>query len=367
MYITRINLINYRNITSWVVEPHRSLTVLLGPNAAGKTNTIEAIQVVCTGTSFRKPTWGELVQWGESTSQIVMEADGETPGVATTLTVGVDGQRSWKLNGVQRKSAASATRFVPVVVFTPDDLAMIKGPAEQRRSNLDALGEQLSPVYGALRRDYMRVVRQRNALLREEATPTELEPWDVQLVTLGARLHTHRRRLLGRVAGYLSPTYHELSNGELLGVRMVDRCGVGAVPIDEEVPHDDVAEGLRRELARRTRDEHHRRVTLVGPHRDDIEFTIDGAEARSFASQGQQRTIALAWKLAEVRVVNTVLMKIPVLLLDDVMSELDQDRRAALTGLIQQDIQTFVTTTNTSYFDPELLDQARVLEVGEGS
>ena len=367
MHITRINLTNYRNIRSWVVEPHRSLTVFLGPNAAGKTNTIEAIQVACTGTSFRKPAWSELVQWGEPASQITVEADGETPGVSTTLVVGVDGQRVWKLNGVKKRSAASATRFVPVVVFTPDDLAMVKGPAEQRRSNLDALGEQLSPVYGALRRDYMRVVRQRNALLREEATPTELEPWDVQVITLGARLHTHRRRLLSRVAGYLTPTYHELSKGESLGIRMVDRCGVGETPIDKEVSNDVVVEGLTRELARRMSDEHLRKVTLVGPHRDDIEFTINGAEARPFASQGQQRTIALAWKLAEVRVVNTVLMKTPVLLLDDVMSELDQDRRAALTGLIQQDIQTFVTTTNTGYFDPELLDQATVLKVGLGS
>lgn len=365
MHITRISLTNYRNIASWEVKPHRSLTVLLGPNAAGKTNTIEAIQVACTGTSFRRPTWDELVQWEKQTSKITIEADGETPGVSTTLVVDAGGQRTWKVNGVQKRSLADATRFVPVVMFTPDDLVMIKGPADQRRSSLDALGEQLSVVYGALRRDYLRVVRQRNALLRDEATLTTLEPWDLQLINLGARLHTHRRRLLARVAGYLAPVYRDLSGGEVLGVRMVDHCGVGDMALKEEVPHEIVVDGLTRELARRAVDEQQRKVTLVGPHRDDIEFTIDGAEARSYASQGQQRTIALAWKLAEVRVVNTVLSKTPVLLLDDVMSELDQDRRAALTGLIQQDIQTFVTTTNTGYFDPGLLDQASVLDVGK--
>jgi DNA replication and repair protein RecF len=146
---------------------------------------------------------------------------------------------------------------------------------------------------------------------------------------------------------------------------MIDRCGIESKSLADEVSQEEVAEGLAWELIRRTQDEYQRRVTLVGPHRDDVTFSIEGANARAFASQGQQRTIALAWKLAEVSVVRTVLSRTPVLLLDDVMSELDEDRRAALTGLIQQDIQTFVTTTNTTYFDPDLLQEAMVVHVGE--
>jgi len=365
VHITSLNLTDYRNIASWAIEPHKALTVLLGPNAAGKTNTIEAIQVVCTGASFRRPAWNELVRWGSPGTTITLEASGETPAVSTTLTIHDNGQRAWKVGGVRKRSATDATRFVPIIMFTPDDLGMIKGPAEQRRSNLDVLGEQLSVVYGALRRDYMRVVRQRNALLRDEVTPATLEPWNLQLVHLGARLHTHRRRLLGRLAEQMETIYEGLSGGETLGVTMIDRCGIGSKSLADEVSQEEVAEGLARELIRRTQDEYQRRVTLVGPHRDDVTFSIEGANARAFASQGQQRTIALAWKLAEVSVVRTVLSRTPVLLLDDVMSELDEDRRAALTGLIQQDIQTFVTTTNTTYFDPDLLQEAMVVHVGE--
>lgn len=367
MYITRIELAGFRSIESWVLEPHRALTILVGPNAAGKTNTTEAIQVVCTGQSFRRPRWVDLVRWGAPSAHVSMTAEGEVAAVDVSLVIDSEGQRTWKAGGLQKRRVADATRFVPIVAFTPDDLTMIKGPAEHRRSSLDSLGEQLSVVYGSLRRDYARVVRQRNSLLRDGAAPAALEPWDIQLISLGARLYTHRRRLLKKVAAEMRPIYSDLSGGETLGVALSDKCGVETLSIDEDVEQQVVASTLGVYLVTRARDECERGVTLVGPHRDDVVFTVDGRDARAFASQGQQRTIALAWKLAEVRVVTSVLSKTPVLLLDDVMSELDATRRAALTGLIQQDIQTLVTTTNTGYFDPDLLGSALVVPVGAAS
>lgn len=365
MHITRIDLTDFRNIESWVLEPHRALTVLVGPNAAGKTNTIEAIQLVCTGQSFRRPRWTDLVRWSGSTAKISISAEGEVPPVDVSLTVDTEGQRTWRAGGTHKRRVSDATRFVPIVAFTPDDLSMVKGPAEHRRASLDVLGEQLSAVYGTLRRDYARVVKQRNSLLRDGAAPLSLEPWDMQLVSLGARLYTHRRRLLKKVAAEMRSIYADLSGGEELGVELADRCGVGMIGIDEDVEQVDVSSALGRYLRERADDERDRGVTLVGPHRDDVVFTIDGCDARAFASQGQQRTVALAWKLAEVGVVTGILSRTPVLLLDDVMSELDVTRRSALTDLIQQDIQTFVTTTNTGYFDQTLLGSALVVQVGD--
>lgn len=358
---------DYRNIKAWSFEPHRALTVLVGPNAAGKTNTIEAIQVVCTGESFRRPRWADLVAWEASAARVSMSAEGETSPVDVSLTIDAQGQRSWRVGGTQKRRVSDATRFVPAVVFTPDDLGMVKGPAEHRRASLDGLGGQLSVVYGALRRDYARVVRQRNSLLRDGSSSAVLEPWDIQLVTLGARLYTHRRRLLQRVTAEMRDAYAGLSGGEVLDVSLVDRCGLESPDIDEDVEQHVVTSTLDGYLSSRATEECARGVTLVGPHRDDILFTVDGRDARSFASQGQQRTVALAWKLAEVAVVTEVLSKAPVLLLDDVMSELDESRRAALTDLIQRDVQTFVTTTNTGYFDPALLSSALVVSLGSGA
>jgi DNA replication and repair protein RecF len=364
VHISRLELRDFRSYHEWTIEPDSALTVFAGPNAVGKTNIIEAIQVIATGSSFRGPRWEDVVRWGEERATISMVADGEGSHAEVDLTIDASGTRAWRVGGVNRRRAAEATRIVPVVTFTPDDLALVKGPAEQRRSTLDALGEQLSATYGALRRDYTKVIRQRNALLRDEGPQAALEPWDTQLVALGARLHVHRRRLARRILDAVAPIYVHLAGGESLDVRMCDGCGIKQGDLNDEVETSGVEAAIQAELDRRRSDERARKVSLVGPHRDDVTFLINGRDARSYASQGQQRTISLAWKWAEVVVVTAVLSRTPVLLLDDVMSELDEARRGALTDLVQREVQTFVTTTTTGYFDPTLLRRAQVVTLG---
>jgi len=165
--ISRLELRDFRSYPLWEIEPDSALTVLAGPNAVGKTNIIEAIQLVATGSSFRSPRWEEVVAWGSKCAVVSLTAEGE--GLHTDVELRVDdaGRRSWRVGGVPKRRTVDATRFVPIVAFTPDDLALVKGPAEQRRSTLDALGEQLSATYGALKRDYARVIRQRNAVLKD--------------------------------------------------------------------------------------------------------------------------------------------------------------------------------------------------------
>ena len=364
MRITRLELRDFRNHTHWTFQPDSALTVFAGANAIGKTNIIEAIQLVATGVSFRNPRWDDLVRWGAESASVIMHAEGDGSHAEVQLTIERQGARVWNVGGVRKRRTADACRHVPVIAFTPDDLSLVKGPAEQRRNSLDALGEQMSTTYGALRRDYGRVVRQRNALLRDDAPQSSVEPWDEQLIRLGARLHVHRRRLARQVLGAAAPIYAHLAVGESLDVTMCDRCGVEAQDLTTTVETMEAEAALRSELTRRRGDERARGVSLAGPHRDDITFLIDGKDARVFGSQGQQRTIALAWKWAEVVVVENILKKTPVLLLDDVMSELDEARRGALTDLVQRDVQTFVTTTTTTYFDKALLREARVVDLG---
>lgn len=346
------------------MNPATGLTILVGANASGKTNVIEAVQLITTGSSFRRPKWEELVRWGDEQAAVLAEFSGPNTASVVEMRVTSNGERTHLINGVSKRRMSETTGILQAVLFTPDDLDLVKGPAEMRRSAIDDLGEQLSKTYGAVRRDYARVIRHRNTLLREwQAGSMDLEPWNIQIASLGARLLVHRRGLLRRMIERATVVYEELSQGESLTVEYIDRCGLNTTSLDSEVTTDDAERALLATLEVRAVEERARRVTLVGPHRDDIAFLIDGRNARSFASQGQQRTIALAWTLAKVAVVEDIARKKPLLLLDDVMSELDEDRRRALTSLVQRDVQTIISTTNTGYFDSGLLDQATIITI----
>lgn len=366
MYVKSLHLTTFRNYSDREIQPSPGLTVLVGPNATGKTNVIEALQIVTSGRSFRRPKWNEVVQWGADHATLAAEISGEGSDVRVEIVMRSDSSRLFRVNGSVKRKVSDATGILPCVVFTPDDLDLAKGPAETRRSEVDDLGEQLSKTYGAVRRDYSRVVRHRNILLREwQASDNDLEPWDVQVASLGSRLLVHRRRLLRRIAEHATAAYKDLSQGEGLSVRYTDRCGLHTSSLDDVIEADEAEKAILASLESRRNDERTRRVTLVGPHRDEIVFLLDGNDARSYASQGQQRTIALAWKLAEVHVVDDVVHKKPILLLDDVMSELDESRRRALTGLVQQNVQTFVSTTDVAHFDSNLMNEALIIESKE--
>lgn len=359
-----MEITDFRNYERLAIEPSPGLTIVVGPNAVGKTNIIEAIQMVTATRSFRRPEMNELVRWGAPAARVYMRAEEGARLLEIQLDIDCDGRRSYLVNGQARRKYSDVSGLLPSVVFTPDDLGMVKGPADRRRASVDDLGEQLSATYGSLRRDYGRAVRQRNALLRDGTEGDSLTVWDEQVAALGARLVMHRMSLLERVMAAASARYAQMSDGESLGHCYQDRCGSITGP---GMDARQVTASIRAEMIRRADDERRRAVTLVGPHRDDIVLTLDGKDARSFASQGQQRTIALAWKLAEVAVVEDVLRRKPVLLLDDVMSELDADRRAALSEVVSSEIQTIVTTTNTGYFTEEMLARSLVVSIDRGA
>ena len=360
MRITKLEITDFRNYERFVLEPAQGLTILVGPNAAGKTNIIEAIQLVTAAKSFRRPEFSDLIRYGCSGARVALRAEDGPRLLETTLDLEEGGKRSYLVNGQPRPRHSEVAGLLPSVVFSPDDLAMVKGPAERRRAAIDDLGDQISPTYGSLRRDYAKSVRQRNALLREGVQGAPLEAWDEQVITLGSRLVVHRLGLLERTMVHASARYSEMTCGEVLDYTYMDRCGLGTCASLEQ---SEVAAAMREQFTTRRAEERRRVTTLVGPHRDDIALRVDGNDARSFGSQGQQRTIALAWKLAEVEMVEEVLRRKPVLLLDDVMSELDTDRREALSRVIAGEIQTVVTTTTTAYFTNETLEQAAIVPI----
>ncbi|MDZ4168400.1 MAG: DNA replication/repair protein RecF [Coriobacteriia bacterium] len=358
--VTRLLVKDFRNYEDYGLTIDSQLTVLVGPNAVGKTNLVEALEMLTEADSFRRPAWADLVRIGAPEAKLTLEAAEGERHHTVELTITAGGRRLYRVNGKAKKSVSDVSGIIPCVVFTPEDLKIVKDSAERRRAALDGIGGQLSKTYGRLRLEYERVVRQRNALLRQDDTSDDLlAPWDERLVSLGSRLVIHRRRLFDRIMEEAVEVYGDIAGDGPLEAWYVpswDRDGTA-------VSDEDEAASMERHLAAKKDDERTRRTTLTGPHRDEIVFHINGKDARAFASQGQQRSIALAFKLAEVAVVAEVAGAKPILLLDDVMSELDEGRRHALASLVGEAAQTVISTTNLGYFSEELIARAKVVEL----
>ena len=350
---------DFRSYHSLEIEPDPMLTILVGPNAAGKTNVVEAVQLVTAGDSFRRPQWADLVRWGTHEASIALIAEGDGRRLESVLTVSEAGRRVYRINGKVRRRIAEVAGVIPCVAFTPDDLRIVKDSADRRRGAIDAVGDQLSPAYMKARLHYERIVRQRNALLKNASVEQDvLIALTDRLISEGVAFIGHRRRLFERLVAKMSEVYSTLCPGEELTSSYVhswERTGMGSGRSAEET--------MRVAFVLKAAEERARGLTLFGPHRDEITFAVNGREARSYASQGQMRTIALAWKLAEVGVISEIAGQPPVLLLDDVMSELDESRRHALAAFVGEAAQTFVTTTNIGYFEEALVKRAKVVHI----
>ena len=374
--IQRVSLDDFRGYSHFELAGLGRLTVVAGPNAVGKTNIIEGIQLLTSAESFRKPSWGEVVSWGRE--QAILQADfvDGVRSVEHVLRV-VDGKRHYEVNG-KKRGTSTIRGTLPAVLFIPDDLQMVKASSARRRAEIDSFAAQLSKNYESIRKEYAQVLRQRNLLIREDMAAGPLfDSWNESLVVHGSRLCANRIKLFRRLASHMKRIYADVVEGEDLDARYLpcwqrfDEQGrqLGDVAQAEGLGElgpcgvEEVQGELEGMLGRLSFAERQRRTSLVGPQKDEIAFFINGRNARLFASQGQQRTIVLVWKLAEVALVEEILGVKPVLLLDDVMSELDSTHREQLTSFIEQAVQTVITTTNLGYFTDQLLEQAKIVEV----
>lgn len=343
MRVRTLELFNFRNYGQARIEPDEGVTVFAGPNAQGKTNILEALHLCCLGRSHRTPRDEELIRWGEPSARVTVQTaqrDG-------THEVGVLLSRTGKKKKIVRIGARQAERIgelfghVCGVLFSPEDLQIVKsGPAERRRF-IDMQLSQLRPAYFYALQRAVRTLNQRNALLREIAKNPSLAPtlemWDEQLAQCGAQIAENRREAVERLGRFAAQAHSDLTGGrETLALRYLSQAGEG-----------DAREALLHRLHAARAEDLRRMSTSVGIHRDDILITIDGREARTFASQGQQRSAVLALKLAQLELCLAERGESPILMLDDVMSELDPQRRRQLIERIDR-VQTFVTCTDVS-------------------
>lgn len=357
--VTHLRLNDFRSYQNFELEPDPNLTVIVGPNAVGKTNIVEALQMMTAAESFRHPQWADTIRWGAHEASVTLTATGDGRLLENSLSIGPSGKREYRVNGKQRRRIADVAGIIPCVLFAPEDLSLVKDSADKRRSALDSLGVQLSPSYRSLKAEYERLIRQRNTLLRDPAMNNDVfETVTDKVVTVGASFMASRMRLFNRINRRMSEFYETLSSGETLSSKYLPSWEVAE---DKDIIEADLVSELESSSIARRAEELSRGTTLFGPHRDDVLFEIDGRGARTFSSQGQQRTVTLAWKLAEVSVVKDITGQEPLLLLDDVMSELDQNRRNSLALFVGEAAQTVITTTNLGYFDAALMDRALVV------
>lgn len=369
---------NFRNYETLALGGLGEITVLVGQNAIGKTNIIEGVQLLTALTSFRHATRDQLIRHGSESARLEAAVSDGNRALEITLALD-DKSRKYQLNG-KAKRPGDLKGLVPSVIFTPDDLDLVKGSMTGRRAALDTLGCQVNKNYYALRRDYEKVIRHKNRLLKDEADPALVEAINEMLVTCGAQLVCYRTALFGRLVPHMVEKYRQISQGrEMLSAVYVPSWARSAAtanaaggspafvaPSPEEhtpLQRDEVREALTRALHERAGEERRRGRAVVGPHADEITFLLDGQDASLFGSQGQQRSIVLAYKLAEAAVIEEVLEQKPVLLLDDVMSELDGARRAALVEAMERGSQTFITTANLAYFDRDMLNRSNVVSL----
>lgn len=365
--IQQIHYRNFRNYTDYLLDDLGDLTLFVGPNAIGKTNLIEGIQLITAFNSFRSSRTDHLVRFGEKNASVKAVFTDEVRKLDLAFTV-QEGKRAFLLNG-KRKQIKSLRGILPSVVFSPDDLTFIKGSQSVKRVQIDNLGDQISSNYLTVRHDYERILKQKNRYLKETTTHGFLESVNEVLTTIGSQFFVLRTRLVRELIPYIQTYYSEMTAGkEQVSISYLPSWDKYEEPrsLPEELPdlsREEAKERLNEVIARSYDREHQRGLSLFGPHADQIIFLIDGKDASHFASQGQQRSLVLSFKMAEVVLLRDRLNQTPILLLDDVMSELDEQRRQQLIRIISQDMQTFITSTNLSYFEEDFLAAADIIHL----
>lgn len=360
MWVKRIELVDFRNYAHAAVELDSGLNLFLGSNAQGKTNLLEAVYVASAGRSYRASRDADMIRWGQPLFRIV--ADVQRAPEAVKLEVGISsaGRRFARVDGTQRIRGPELADYLNVVMFTPDDLSLVKGSPSERRRFLDLEISQVSPAYRSWLDTYSKAMAQRNALLKQISAfgPNPgrgvsnrymdlLDAWDEQLIQAGARIILRRAHVVADLSARARTAHHAIA-GDRAELSLIYRPSVqmpvGGDNSAELLSVDRAAQAFRSRLCELRKAEIIRGVTLSGPHRDDVMFELDGVDMAGFGSQGQQRSTVLAVKLAEVEFVAEKTGQRPVLLLDDVLSELDGGRRIRLMDLVETGCQALITS-----------------------
>lgn len=367
MFIDKLQLQHYRNYDKLDLDFQNGLTILTGENAQGKTNLLEAIFLLSLAKSHRTNHDQDLIQWGQDHAMIKARVQVKDYSFPLELVLHPKGKIA-KVNYIEQAKLSSFIGKLNVVLFAPEDLQMIKGGPSLRRKFIDAELGQAHPLYLQSLVKYHNILKQRNKYLKDRGQATSFDEtyFEVltdQLIEEAYTIISYRLDFIKRLTDLAQPVHRILSNQR-------DELTMEYQSSIKQIDYSDLS-SLKSQMKNYFSDnmikERERMLTLIGPHRDDLNFYINRRPSDLFASQGQQRTIVLSLKLAETELFYQLTGEYPILLLDDVLSELDDDRQHLLMNHIEDKIQTFLTTATLHGLHPDSIEHAQVLQVNQGA
>ena len=367
IHISHIGLTNFRNYQRLELDLPANLIVFQGDNAQGKTNLLEAMYMLATAKSHRAATDRELVNWASlhdelTATRVTAQIQTKSGDIKVEITFAVTQvnnepqiQKKIRINGVPRRSIDIVGQMA-AVLFTSHDIELIYGAPSRRRRYLDMANSQVDSKYLYALQRYSKVLLHRNHLLKliaeRRADEGQLEFWDSETVRHGSAIIEQRQQLIAELNKLAPPIHSQVSSGENLQINYLPSVDVNSF-------RKRLQEVRKREIAQR--------MSVVGPHRDDMSFLINGNDVNIYGSRGQQRTAALSLKLAEGGYLSSKLNDEPVILLDDVLSELDSTRRHMLMESLSSYNQVVITTTDIDYFEPQFLSNAARFKISDGT
>ena len=356
MFIRDISLVNFRNYREEKLQFHENVNIFLGDNAQGKTNLLEGIYISAFGRSFRFGNDSEMIRFGEKNCYVKTTASRAGREISVEAAIG-ENEKGIKLNGVKIRKTSELLENILIVVFSPEDLKIVKGDPEKRRRFMDRELCQIRPSYYSDLSSYKRILAQRNALLKERSAKDEdFYVWDSKLSFYGARLIIKRAAFAEKI-NRISKTIHE---------NITDGKENLAVAYDPSVFSGETTEEVfLKALSENRKNDTYKGNTEKGPHKDDLKISVNGVDIRKYGSQGQQRTAALSLKLAELGIIKEETGEEAVLLLDDVLSELDAKRQRFLINSLSG-VQLFITATEISKSVKEKLPEGYTFIIRNG-
>ena len=373
MKIKSLKLLYFRNYLSTNIDAHPSLNVLVGNNANGKTNIIESIFCLALGRSYRTKSDSECIMFGETATAMSCVVNKNNKNLDIMLGISNKG-KSAKIAGVKKNKLTDFVGELNVVLFSPEDLQLVKGSPSLRREFINREFYQFSRIYHKYYLMYQHLLKQRNSYLKDmrknpkdEISLAYLETLTFQLAKVAIYITKERVSFVQDISKLTYKNMMNISNGQESLTIKYKSSVLESLNIADVTEEGFTEENLTKVMMKKSFDDIMRGSTKIGPHQDDLGFYINDLDAKMYASQGQQRSIVLSLKLAEINYLKSKTGTYPVLLLDDVLSELDKNRQLKLLDAINENVQTFITTPSISDIKEDLLKKAKVFKIENGN
>ena len=373
MRIKSLKLLYFRNYLSMNIDVHPSLNVLVGNNANGKTNIIESIFCLALGRSYRTKSDSECIMFGETATAMSCVVNKNDKNLDIMLGISNKG-KSAKIAGVKKNKLTDFVGELNVVLFSPEDLQLVKGSPSLRREFINREFYQFSRIYHKYYLMYQHLLKQRNSYLKDmrknpkdEISLAYLETLTFQLAKVAIYITKERVSFVQDISKLTYKNMMNISNGQESLTIKYKSSVLESLNIADVTEEGFTEENLTKVMMKKSFDDIMRGSTKIGPHQDDLGFYINDLDAKMYASQGQQRSIVLSLKLAEINYLKSKTGTYPVLLLDDVLSELDKNRQLKLLDAINENVQTFITTPSISDIKEDLLKKAKVFKIENGN